>query len=255
MIEKINLSTFEITGNNVLVKLNPNYDFKEIAGPHGTNIQLQLIDPSINHIQNLSITGTILKAPERLLFHVELKTHKKGITIAGDEFESLMRESMPFYVDLNVKEGDKVIFDYKQGLTAEDEGRLLDVEGYGYCMLMPYHTLFAKEADGEVVPLNGWVLIKRDQREEEVRSSGIIIPESENKYLSNYATVVVADKPVKEYIEIGVFESQVELNPGDRILVQKGFGYRIAYDTHAGELKGVEGIRRRHILCIFENGI
>lgn len=251
MIEAVDLKTFELTSNFVVVLLDPNYNFREIQGPNGTTVEIQLIDLSSTQAQNQSITGTILKAPDRLLFHGELKTHEKGKTIASDEYESLMRNTMPHLTDMDVKEGDKVVFDYKVGLHAESEDRILKDVTHGYCMLMEYHNLFAKEVNSDLIPLNGWVFFIRDQKPGEYQTqSGLWVIEKVNKYGILKGTIVSADAYIKSYIEPGSYESSIELNKGRRIIVQKGFGYRMAYDVHAGKYEGLECIKRKNILCL-----
>lgn len=249
MIEAISLDTFELTSNFILLKGGVDYNFVEIPGPFGTKVQLELIEMVKNEPEKKCITGTVLKTPGQLYFHGEVKTHDRGKTIADDEFAALMRTSMMFHVELDVKEGDNVIFDYKMALDSEAEGRLVNVEGHGYCMLMPYESLFAKEEKGELVPLNGWVFILRDQNPYEYQTaSGLTIIEKVDKYGSKYATVVTAADPIKEYLDKTLVEPQVELKPGQRIFLQRGFGFRIASDRYAGKLLGIECIRRRNIL-------
>lgn len=256
MIEKVELSTLEITSNFVLTKLDKNYDFIEVEGPNGTTVELQLIDftDTQEHVQ--AITGTILKVPAELQFHVELKTHEKGLTIPNDEFASLMRNSMPFDVPMDVKEGDRVTFDLKEAIGADLTGLLVNTEEYGYAVLMPYEGLFCKEVDGEFIPLNGWVFFKRDQSPAEwVTESGLVIIEKVDKYGSKYATIICADAPVKNYLEKGYQDARIELKKGDRVLLQKGFGFRIALDRFAGGLKDIEACRRTRILATFEDGL
>lgn len=252
MIEQVSLENFELTSNFVLIASGLDYNFVEIPGPMGTKVQLELCEILAGEPEKKCITGTVLKVPEKLMFHGELHRHKRGITIADEEFCSLMRTSMPHDTDLNVKEGDRVIFDYKMALDSEAEGRLLNIEGYGYCVLMPYESLYAKDTSGELIPLNGWVFVLRDQNPNEwMTESGLIVVEKTDKYGSKYATVVKADGPI-EYLDKNLHESPVLLNPDQRVILQRGFGYRIASDRYAGELLGVEAIKRRNILATFE---
>lgn len=253
MIETISLYNFELTSNFVLLASGLDYNFVEVAGPLGTKVQLELIEMVKNEPEKKCITGTVLKTPDCLYFHGEVKTHNRGKTIADDEFAALMRTSMMFHVELNVKEGDHVIFDYKMALDSESEGRLVNVEGHGYCILMPYESLFAKEGNGELIPLNGWVFTIRDQKPFEYQTaSGLFVVEKTDKYGSKYATIVQADAPIKEYLDKNLEEPQVELLPGKRVLLQRGFGYRIASDRYAGKLLGVECIRRLHICALVD---
>jgi hypothetical protein len=248
MVEKVNLEDLEITSNFVLVKVDSNHDFIEIPGPSGTKIELQLIDFTHTQSQLQAITGTILKTPKQLSFDGTLKHHNKGITIAGDLYESIMRTSCAYDTELLVKEGDRIVFDLKFAIDAEASGLLVNVEGIGYAVLMPYDILFCKEVDGEFIPLNGWVFFQRDQKPyETLLDSGLWYVEKEDKYGSMYANVMAADKPLNDYLEKGYHDDPVELNSGDRIILQRGFGYRIAVDMFAGGLIGIEAVRRTKI--------
>lgn len=254
MIEKIDLKTFEIVSNHVLIKLDRNYDFIEVHGPDGIKVELQLIDFTATQEQLQAITGTVLKVPNKLKFHAEIKQHERGLTISSDEYSSIMRNTMPFDVPMNITEGDKVTFDLKEAIGAELTGLLVNVGESDYAVLMPYESLFCKEVDGNFIPLNGWVFFKRDQKPGEfVTESGLVIIEKVDKYGSKYCTVICADAPIKEYIEKGYEDDKMNLHPEDRIFLQKGFGFRIAMDRFAGGLKDIEGCRRTRILAKFDN--
>lgn len=253
MIEKINLETLEITSNMVLVKIDPDYDFHEVKGPNGNLIVLQLVDFSKTGVQIQSITGTVLKAPELLSFHVELKEHEKGRTISDEEFNSLMRTTMPHDVPMDVSPGDKVVFDVKHALDAEECGLLVDVEGVGYAVFMTYEALYCKEANDKIIPLNGWVIFLRDQKPGEWQTeSGLFVIEKVDKYGSKYATIIHYDAPVREYIEKEHYDPNIELKHGDRVLIQRGFGHRMADDSFAGKLKGMEVARYRNLLAFVD---
>lgn len=253
MIETISLDNFELTSNFVLLASGLDYNFIEVAGPNGTRVQLELCEIVKNEPEKKCITGTVLRTPEYLYYHRQVKTHDRGKTIADDEFAALMRTSIPHKTSLNVKEGDKVIFDYKMALDSEAEGRLLNVEGHGYCILMPYESIFAKEVEDGIMPLNGWVFVIRDQKPFEYQTaSGLFVVEKTDKYGSKYATVLNADHPISEYLDKTLEEPQVVLKHSQRVLLQRGFGYRIASDRYAGTLLGVECLRRRHIFALVD---
>lgn len=255
MIERIDLESFEIVSNYVLVKVEKNHDFIEVPGPNGITVELQLIDFTDTQEQLQAITGTVLKAPKELMFHMELKQHERGLTISSDEYAALMRNAMPYDVPMNVKEGDRVTFDLKEAIGADLTGLLVNVGELGYAVLMPYESLFCKEVDGEFIPLNGWVFFKRDQYPSEwTTESGLLILEKVDEYGSKYATVICADEPIKEYLEKGYEDGDIGLQPGNRILLKKGFGFRIAFDRFAGGLKDIEACRRTRIIATFEDG-
>lgn len=251
MIENIDLNNFELTSNYVLVKLDSNYDFIEITRFDGVKVELQLVDFTMNEASLQAITGTILAVPKFLTYNGFIKNHTKGITIAGDEYESLMGASTQQDTKLNVKPGDKVTFDYKEALDAEDSGRLVKIDGIGYAVLMHYDALFCKEINSEFFPLNGWVFFKRDQKpNEHLLENGLLVIEKTDKYGSKYATVLCADSPVNDYMDRTQHEPIIDLNPEQRIVLQKGFGFRIAVDRFAGDLKTVECVRRTKIAAL-----
>lgn len=251
MIEKINLDSFEIVGNYVLIKPDKNHDYIEVSGPLGIKVELQLVDFTSTQEQLQAITGLVLKVPEKLTFSSELKNRVKGKTISNGEYESLMNTSCMYKTKLNVKVGDRITFDRRFAIDAEMCGLLVNVEGIGYAVLMPYSILFCKEVDGKFVPLNGWVFFDRDQKPmETLLDSGLVVIEKVDKYGSIYATVRCADEPVEEYLEKGYWESPVALLEGQRIILQKGFGFRIAVDRFAGGLTAVECCRRNRIIAL-----
>lgn len=254
MIERINLHDFEPLHNYLLIQTDPNYNFIEIPGPSGTKISLELVDTTSEwDTKNISMSGMVLKAPNQLFFDSELRAHEKGKSVSHDEYSARMRTSMPWDTVLSVQPGDRVIFDYKQNMEIETDGRLLKDENGEFCLLVRYDNLFAKEIKGEYIPINGWVFFVRDQREEHTeRASGIVVVNKTDKYECVTAAVFSSDEPIKTYMDKAFQDPDIDLSTGQRIFVQRKFGFRLAYDTHAGKLKGVEAIKRKNILAIME---
>ena len=258
MIETINIDTFEIIGNFVLVKLDANYDFVKVDGPMGSKVELQLVDYTKSAAQLQSITGTVLKVPKKLQYHGCIKKLERNVDISVEEYNTLMRTSLPHDCDLNLKEGDEIVFDIKDAIAAEELGLLVDLSGFGdYAVMMPYESIYAKksntsgEGSGKVEALNGYIIFKRDQKPNEWKTeSGLWVVEKIDKYGSKYATIIHADKPVRDYIEKGAYDDNVELKAGDRVILKKGFGFRMADDTFAGDLLGMEIVRYKHILAL-----
>lgn len=248
MVEKINLSTFELVSNNLLVRPDSNYGFIEVATPEGT-IKLFTSPMPEHEAKNFAISGQVVKCPDSLLFHGELLTHQKGITISDEDFSSMMRNSMPYATELAVQNGDNILFNYGVQIDAINEGRVFEVEGIGKCMLVPYEQIFAKRINDELVPVNGWIIFKRDviERETQLPSGLWAVDLKATDYTSQYGTVISADKPVTNYLDKS-HDGEEQLHAGDRIIIQKNFGYRIAYDPVAGELKDTEVCRYKNVL-------
>lgn len=250
MIEQIDISSFEIISNHVLCKVDLAFDYVEIPGPDGTKVSLQIVDSTVVGVnaKNVAISGTIIGLPSKLKFHSELKTHEKGKTIAKSEFEAMMRQSVPHETTLNLSIGDRVLFNYKNGIDSESEGRLLKTDKYGYVTLLRYETLYAKIVGADLIPLNGWVLFVRDQEESEIElDSGLVLVKKTDRYKSEWGTVVEACERNKTYMD-NVFDSDFPLKTDTRIAIDPRFGHRIVYDLHAGQFKGIEAIKRKDIL-------
>lgn len=252
MTETINVRTLDIRGNYILVKLDPDYNFREIMTPQG-KVVIELVDFTTSKVQNQAITGMVMRTPAEVTFHRDLLYHERGVTISSEEWASKMRSSMPHDRPLQVEIGDRIVFDYKVAMDAPSEGRVLKDETGELLMLMRYEVVFAKiHPTGDYIPVNGWVFVRRDQMETREDRPELTIIRKEDRYASPFATVVASDYGIVEYLDKGTWEPQVSLPPGRRVVLRKNFGYRIAYDVHAGDLLGVEAVRRRSILAIFE---
>ena len=251
MVEKINLKTFTLESNMILVKPDPNYDFVEALSPEG-KVKIYLSYEPEDDAKHVSITGKVLKVPSELKYYSELKTSKKGIDISPQEFESKMRNTMPFKTEINVSEGDVVFFNHLNQIDAELEGRLVNTDEYGYCMLMPYSSLYGKKTESGFTALNGYVIFIRDQKDATFESkSGLLVLQKSSVYGSYYGTVVSCDKRIDDYLDKS-YDCVTDIQKGDRIIINPKFGYRIAYSIHAGDMSDHEIIRRKHILALIK---
>lgn len=249
MIEKIDLSNTELTGNYLIVKPDPNYDFVQVKGVDG-QVKIYLGYNPQDETKHVSISGTVLLTPKNLKYYKEILD--KDNDMSQDEKSSKMRNSMQFKTKLNVKTGDKIYFNYHNQFQAEDEGRLVEVKDHGYCMLMNYETLYGKQVKDEFVPLNGYAIFKRDQSEREYKTaSGLYVVQNVDVYSGKMGEVICADDAVTGYLD-GGYEDQTPLKKGDQVLLNPKFGYRIAYSIHAGDLQDYEITKRRYIFGIID---
>ena len=246
MIEKIDLAGFELCSNKILVKADKNYDMLVIDGPEGKKVELQLISFGETEANHYSISGTLIKRPEETFFF------DKTTNCSQKEFQSCMLASLSVDCDYDFKEGDKIFYNYNVQLSAEAENRLVDTEEYGICMLVNIDMVFGYVKDDELVPVNGYVFFNRDKEIGEYETeSGLTIINEVKAYANQYCTVIAADKPVRGYMDTGN-DSQEIILKGDRILIDKRFGYKMAYDLHGGDVKDVEVCYRKHIIGKFD---
>lgn len=248
---KSSLNDLVLCSNHILVKPDPDYEFIKLGAKKGEGVKLHVPVDSINAAKHYSVTGTVLKLPEKLRFNGE---RLEEIPIRGGDLgyaASLFCESLDFDTTLDVKEGDKVWFHYMNQINCVTEGMIVEVEEHGYCMIVKVDTLFCYQRNEQMVPVNGWVWIKRKKYEEQdLDLDGIYRYHLENKPVPLKATVVAAAAPVKRYRDDNYYEGQVDLLPGQEILFDDRYGTPLEYVYHVSdELTDVIKIRRTSIFA------
>lgn len=249
MIDTISLSTAKIPYNFVLIKSDPAYAFHEVATPDGSvKIQLSYFVQDVS--KYLSISGTVLMMPESKWFFAD-----KSDEGSGDEFNSMVRNSLEFDADFDVKVGDRVFFDYREQVDAEIECRLVRTEEHGLCLLVRQDRIYGVYEADELRPVNGYVFFIRDQLPDSLElSSGILLTRNHNKYGLNHGLVLASDEPCRAHLE-REYECRMELNVGDRIVVHKNRGFRISYEVGNEELRDIELVHRKDIAGKFEEAV
>lgn len=246
IIERINLSTFEIVSNKLLVKCDPAYDVIVIDGPEGKKIELQLISFDESAVNHFSISGTVIKKPIHTFFC------NKDEEMCQLELASKIQASLQVDSDHDYEVGDKIYYNYNVQLSAQEEYRVIETEEYGMCLLISIDAIFCYQKDDKLIPVNGYVFFKRDEKESEyVTESGLTVMQGVKGYDTNIGTIMAVSSPVRAYLD-GGNSGDLGLKVGDRILVDKRFGYKMAYDLHGGEIKNVEVVFQKYVVAILE---
>lgn len=251
MIESINLETFKLKSNFLLVKPEKNFDIIAIPGPEGTKVELKIISVgSNNEATAYSISGTIIKRPDEFFYFNKYSDEAAGLSQLAHA--SAIKASCGVKTDHPYKEGDKVYYNYNVQLSCEEENRLVETEEYGICMLIAVDSLYAFVKDDEIIPVNGYVFFERETPNT-MSSSGLLhIPETaQNAYEKNMATVISSSAPARGYLDGGPILGE-QFQKGDRIVVDKRFGYKMAYDIYADTLKNVEVVYQKHVVAKLE---
>ncbi len=115
--------------------------------------------------ENMSVRGTVSVVPDRLFCFSKKVRKLVGLKDPTSIFLSreLSFRSLPHDTKMEVKVGDRVLFQYTRKLEVDDhnyqDGQLI----------IPYDALHGIEREGFIYPLNGWVFIeiveKRDVEE------------------------------------------------------------------------------------------
>lgn len=249
MIDHIDLSTATIPYNYVLIKASANFDYHEIPTPDG-KVTLQLAYFNQDKPKHLSITGKVIMLPQNKWHFYEKRF---AVVNSGIEFEAMVRNSLEFDAECDISVGDDVVFDYREQVDVESERRIVRTDEYGLCILVRIDRIYGKYIDGDIKPVNGYVFFLRDQLPDKLElSSGILLVRNHGKYDMNTATVIAADERCKSHLE-GEYEYRMDLKEGDRILLQKNRGFRIAYDIGNDDLKDIELCHRKDILGDYNN--
>ena len=246
MIDHIDVKTASIPTNFVLIKSDRNYDFHEIATPDG-KVTLQLSYFNQDKSNYLSISGTVIMMPQTKWYYGKVQQYNNPCD-GGIELEAMTRNSLEFDANCDIAVGDKVFFDYREQVDVESECRIVRTDDHGLCVMVRMDKIYGKYTDGDIKPVNGYVFFLRDQLPEKLElASGILLTRKQNKYGLNTATVLAADTACRSHLD-GDYESPMDLKEGDRILLGKNRGFRIAYDIGNEELRDIELCHRKDIL-------
>lgn len=256
------LSDLNIKTNFVLIK--PEKDIEELksgllvkAGKEDK--QRQLANTEARHY---NITGEVLAVPDSLVFRGEQVNQLRNNT--GGKFNdddlkllhNLVNGSMEYKTKIEVAVGDKVWFDYLAHINANTENRIVEVDGYGDCILVEYSRLFIRERDNDKVPLNGWIFIKKSLGTREV-SKQFVLSDNADISLKNVAEVVQVGSPIKEYLSARYTDFYFkDIKVGAKIIYNERLATPLEYSLHESEgLEKLYKIRRTDIKAIIlENG-
>lgn len=180
----IKIKDIVIPANYVLVKAQEDYENYQIDG-RDTGIKSAITLGTAG--QRASIFGEVLKVPEKVYFlGEELAALKHTI---GEDTEHVMREqyeltrshSLLYDVPMEVSEGDKIMFFYRNQIDAYQSGAVIDTE-VGVAILMKYDLLYAiVKGEDELYPLNGYLFLEKQTLKEELQTkAGIHLLEKEH---------------------------------------------------------------------------
>lgn len=273
----INLKTFRIPFNNVLVKPDEDYETYQLSGREtGIIVTNYMADEKGNkvsiHTQNIAISGTVYAVPEKLVYNApKMRKLQESHTLPMNwsvqrEVDRLREASVQFEVDIEIEKGDKVYFEYLAHELCSKDGRWVETSE-GMMLLMKYDLLIMADRNGGIYPLNGNIIVENEKIEApdtfgdiqgKVSENGLFIPQMyqlEHKYRNRaIAKVLYAGSAVREYMDFrGKYDAECEV--GDRILYDPRFAKEIEYSTHRVFDRKLLRIQRKDIYGIFEDNM
>jgi hypothetical protein len=129
----------EVLNNHVLVKPDEDFRFKGSF----------LVSDEFEPMQHVAVTGVVKGICNELYFR---KLEKSKSEVASRNHQKAHARSVDYDIDIEVSEGDRVWYRYT---VWTDPNNL-----YQDDLVFRYDQLYAKEVDGVLYPLNGWIFIK-----------------------------------------------------------------------------------------------
>lgn len=294
----INPTSVHIPSNYVLVKPDDRFDTFQFAGREtGILVSNYKIDQSgerhSTEMEHVTVTGIVFAVCESLdyrareIWHIQDNASmRRGALVRVPEAQKLIDEhrrySVQFDVDIEVEVGDRVFFDYFAHMAAAAEGLWVDTE-QGKMMLIKYDLLILAECFGEIIPLNGNVIIENEavvKQEVEhgitgiVRDSGIVlVGTKEEKRARAQAEAVVIYKSgiCKSYLDnrgkddpTGFFHASngqfewvdSDVEPGTKVLYDPRYAKELEFGLHRvfSERKLLR-IQRKDIYIVLEENL
>lgn len=224
-----------ILSNNVLIK--PDQDFTQ------TKSGLKIVDEANQHL-HVAVTGTVLEAPRELVYlGYEMAKLDKNNALQLQRIRDINDITMPFDTDLEIKEGDRVVFSYVYQMDK------LDL--FKDNLLIPYSELFCRINDGEIYPLNGNIIVEQIKKDIVIGNVKIGEKRSDTEGVVKYAGCVNRD-----YLTLPLqpkYRDDERITVGTKVYFPKNGLTRIEYQLH-NSLSEVElWAGQRKDILMFEN--
>ncbi len=246
-------SKVKIPMNYVLIHPDPHHDFfhndkgEEIDIMVGRSLMVDKSEDTLdgtyedtvtNDAMHYSVKGRVYAAPNRLSFpRKELKRLRANFGNNDADMNrlgELTRHCLEWDTDMEVAVGDEVVFDYLVHIACYQEGRWIETE-LGDMFLVRYDELHMKiDADGTKKPLNGWMVITREEKQKET-DSGISLFHKKDDDIAKQAHGYVIDQgtPVKGYkSNLDFADDPHDFKEGERILYRPSGSRPLEWGLH-----------------------
>lgn len=186
--------------------------------------------------QHYSVRGKVYAIPQKLRFLRKEIDRFKG-TLSHDDLPKLtqaMEASVEYDTDIEVEVGDEVIFDYLAHIGCYDEGRWIETE-LGDMFLIRYDEIHMRiDSDGNKHPINGWMVITREEMKEQLESGLYTPPINQEKITSKaFGYVIHQGKPLRGTKErLYEPDDTYDFKEGQRILYRPGGSRPLEWVLH-----------------------
>ena len=225
-------------GNHVLIRLDAENDHIKLK-----NGSILYVDNAYDPEKHATVEGIIYGLPSHLKY--------SGIPNIG----------MPWDTDMELKDGDRVIFYYLSVINAfKPETMRFFTKDKDRYVFIPYSSIFVALRGDKVIPVNGYCLVEPCEDpftgniRERMRKIGLEAVTLETKSNTNvsFAKVRYLGKPNRGYVDSGNSDDGVNVKEGDIVVLRKVSDIPLQYPLHQKFDGGRTfwRVQRRKILAI-----
>lgn len=151
-------------------------------------------------------------------------------------------DKLPWITQMELQIGDRVVMHYLGVFNCiSNERRHFIKEGENTWIFIKYQLIYAVIREGTIIPVNGYILVEPSEDPEKVRlqnqarESGIELVDFNEKTRThvNYGKVAYVGKPNTLYYEKRKCDDDVDVSPGDLVILKKVRDIPVEYEYHA----------------------
>lgn len=224
----MNIEKIKVPANWLCVRYDNSNEHFDLAG------EKMKLDISFEPEKHAQTKGTVIKVCDHLVFNQKNSN------------------SHPFDVDIEIKEGDTVIFHFLTIIQAKKDGKIFIEDGQMY-VFMPYERVFCALRGEEVIPVNGYIFVRPD--DEPLPKTNLVLPEISKKLSKNTGTVVHAGGKCRGYygIHMAHLGEDPEVNIGDKVIFSELDAIPLEYEFHAILDRDLYRMQRKDVLMASTN--
>lgn len=251
----------ESNGEHIGIRIKENYVLVMPDRSYNEDAENGMeISDAFNPAYHWSVHGTVLAIPDNLSFNkYRIKDLKKGAIRVYDHKLDLVRrlyhKSTEYDTKMEVKVGDRVVFNYMSQLTALEEGALVDVGREMKACLMRYDALYMAKRGNEDIMLNGFILVEPvNLSEDELSQKGVGLKIAlRDNTKEGYGIVRRMGTPNRSYLS-GKYSDGINLHIGQLVGFDKSNQVSMEWSYHKKENEGNKAwykMQRKDVFALF----
>lgn len=208
----------QTVGNHVVVKLDPKNEY--IVTESGIKL---FVDTSFEPEKHVVRIGTVIEAPRTLTYHQK-------------------KSGYPWKTRPEIKAGERVVMYFMaiQNCLAPEQKKYTR-EGDDIYIFIKYHNIYAVIEEGNIRPVNGYVLVEPiedpewERRTNEAKKINLILPDlrQASKTDVTYGKIIYMGPPNEEYADDYKSDAHHNEKVGDTVIMKRIRDIPVEYEYHA----------------------